>query len=300
MKYLFVSVALAALPTLAFAQTTDVATAAGTVAVPVTPKVVVALDLPAIDDLTALGVTLNGVPDITPPTYLADSMAQGKTVGTLFEPDLESLAVMAPGLIVAGGRSQAQVAALSQVAPTIDMTIANDDVMAQARDRITAYGAIFAKEDAAASLLAGLDASIADGKAAANGRGDALILMANGGKISAYGAGSRFGWLHTTLGIPEANPGLTASPHGEAMSFEFVAETNPDWIFVIDRGAAIGQAGEAAAATLDNPLIAGTTAGQADHIVYLDAAQLYLAGGGIQSMTGTIAEIATAMDPDAS
>jgi iron complex transport system substrate-binding protein len=73
-----------------------------------------------------------------------------------------------------------------------------------------------------------------------------------------------------------------------------VAEANPDWLLVIDRGAAVGQGGEAAAATLDNPLIAGTTAGKTGQIVYLDGAAMYLAGGGFHSVTETLAQLTRA------
>lgn len=78
------------------------------------------------------------------------------------------------------------------------------------------------------------------------------------------------------------------------MSFEFVAEANPDWLLVIDRGAAVGQGGEAAAATLDNPLIAGTTAGKAGQIVYLDGSAMYLASGGVQSLSGALTQLTQA------
>lgn len=295
MKLAVTTLALAAVPALAVAQTVEIETAAGPATVPAAPETVVALDLAAIDTITALGVTVDGVPDIAPPAYLADALASAETVGTLFEPDFEALAVMAPDLIVAGGRSQTQVEPLSQVAPTIDMTIAADDLVAQAQARVAAYGKIFEREAEAETLLADLDAAIADAQAAAEGKGDALILLTNGGKVSAYGDDSRFGWLHTALGLPEAYPDLTAETHGEAVSFEFIADVDPDWIFVVDRGAAIGQEGEAAAVTLDNPLVAGTKAGETGQIVYLDSARLYLAGGGIQSMMGTIEEVATAV-----
>lgn len=300
MKFALAAAAFIALPTVVLAQSVEIKTAAGPASVAVTPETVVAFDLAAIDDLTALGVAVAGVPDITPPAYLADAIAGAEKVGTLFEPDFEALAVMAPDLIIAGGRSQSQVGPLGQVAPTIDMTISGDTMMDDARARVTAYGAIFERENAAADLLAELDAAIADTRAAAEGRGEVLIVLTNGGKVSAYGDDSRFGWLHTALDLPEAYPDLTAETHGEAVSFEFIADVNPDWIFVVDRGAAIGQEGEAAAVTLDNPLVAGTTAGESGQIVYLDAARLYLAGGGIQSMMGTIAEVAAAMEADAS
>ncbi|WP_380053888.1 siderophore ABC transporter substrate-binding protein [Falsihalocynthiibacter sp. SS001] len=300
MKTTFATLALTALPTFALAQTVDVETATGQVAVPLAPETIVALDLAAVDDISALGLKVAGVPDITPPAYLAEAFQGTETVGTLFEPDFEALAVMAPDLIVAGGRSQTQVEPLSQIAPTIDMTISGDDLFSQAKSRVLAYGQIFDLEGKAETLLADLDAAVEGAKSAADGKGDVLILLTNGGKVSAYGDDSRFGWLHTTLGLPEAYPELTAETHGEAVSFEFIAEVDPDWIFVVDRGAAIGQDGEAAAVTLDNPLVAGTKAGTAGQIVYLDSAPLYLSGGGIQSMMGTIAEVSSALQADPS
>ncbi|SIN80523.1 siderophore ABC transporter substrate-binding protein [Vannielia litorea] len=287
--------ALALMPAALAAQSVEIETFAGAASVPVSPEKIVVLDIAAVDSISALGVTIDAVPAVTPPAYLAEVFAAAQPVGSLFEPDFEAIASMAPDLIVAGGRSQKQVEPLSKIAPTVDMTIW-EDVVGEGRARLEAFGKLFAAEDKAAELVGQLDAAVAGANAAAEGKGAALILLVNGGKISAYGDDSRFGWLHTTLGLPEAFPDLTAETHGEAVSFEFVAEVNPDWLFVIDRGAAIGQEGEAAAAVLDTPLIAGTKAGAAGQIVYLDSAALYLAGGGIQSMLGTIAEVTTALE----
>lgn len=294
MKSIAAAALIAALPVAAFAQTVTVQDAQGEATVPANPETLVVLDLAAIDTISVLGVEVDGVPDIAPPAYLEDALADAKIVGTLFEPDFEELAVMQPDLIVAGGRSQAQVGALSEVAPTLDMTIDAGDIVAQAKARTEAYGEIFDRAEAADEAIAALEADISEAAEAVDGKGDALILLANGGKISAYGSNSRFGWIHSALDLPEAREGLDTETHGEAVSFEFVAETDPDWILVVDRAAAIGQEGEAAQATLDNPLVQGTKAGQAGQIVYLDSARLYLAGGGIQSMRGTLDEITQA------
>ncbi|KUF11079.1 siderophore ABC transporter substrate-binding protein [Pseudoponticoccus marisrubri] len=275
----------------AWAEEVTIPTATGPATLPAAPQTVVALDVAAIDTLEALGVPLAGIPAPHYLDYLDDVAAQAQTVGSLFEPDFEALAVMAPDLVIAGGRSSAQVDALSRIAPTIDMTVWGDDHLVQVSERITAYGTLFDREDAAEKLVGRLEAKVAQAAEAVRGQGDALILLSNGGKVSAYGAGSRFGWLHSALDLPEASPGLSTETHGEAVSFEFVAEVDPDWILVIDRGAAIGQSGEAAAATLDNPLVAGTTAAQAGQIVYLDSGPLYIAGGGVQSVMGTLDEL---------
>ena len=249
MKNLILALALA-VPAGALAdivtETVTVRTAVGEVAAPVAPETVVALDLAAIDSLAALGVPVAGRPDMTPPAYLAKAVEGVPTVGTLFEPDFEALAVMAPDLIVAGGRSQPQVAALSRIAPTLDMTVGTQDLVEEAKARLDAYGAIFDRAEQARDLKDDLDAALDETRTAVGDKGNALILLVSGTKISAYGAGSRFGWLHDRLDLPQAVPDLREGNHGEAVSFEFLAKADPDWLLVIDRGAAIGQGGEAA------------------------------------------------------
>lgn len=274
----------------ASAQTVAVNTARGPVDVAAQPETVAVFDIAAIDTIHALGLTPAGVPDKLYVPYLADLDAT--PVGTLFEPDLEKLAALGPDLIILGGRSSTQFDAVSGLAPTLDMTIW-EDLVGEARARIEAYGAIFGVEDKAAALRAALDAKLAETAAAAAGKGTALIVMANGPKVSAYGKGSRFGWIHTALDLPEAQENLDPETHGDAISFEFIAEVNPDWLIVIDRGAAIGEAG-GASATLDNALVQGTTAAQRGQIVYLDPAPIYIAGGGYTSMMQALDELLAA------
>lgn len=278
----------------ALAHEITIETAAGPMQVPHPPETVVVFDPASIDTIATLGQPIAGLPS---PLYLDgidDVKASAEVVGTLFEPDFESLAVMQPDVIVIGGRSSEQAPALRQIAPTIDMTIWGDDMLAQARDRIAAFGTLFDKQDEATALTEALDAKIEEARAAVEGKGTGLILLTNGGKISAYGVNSRFGWLHSALDLPEAHPGLSDDTHGQAISFEFIAETNPDWLLVIDRAAAIGADGEAAASTLDNPLVARSTAAQEGQIVYLDAAPMYVSGGGASSMMHTLDEIISA------
>ncbi|MCT4557131.1 MAG: siderophore ABC transporter substrate-binding protein [Pelagimonas sp.] len=282
------------LPAFAAADTVTVETALGAVESPRAPKTVAVLDLAAVDTLEALDITIAGVPNPVYLDYLDDTAAVATPVGSLFEPDFEALAIMAPDLIIAGGRSSKQVGPLSRVSTTLDMTIRGGDLVEQAKARTTAYGKIFGKEQAAADLNAALDDKINAVSAAIQGKGTALIVLTNGGKVSAYGKESRFGWLHTATGLPEAHDKISAETHGEAVSFEFIAQTNPDWLLVVDRGAAIGKAGEAASATLDNPLVAGTKAGKANQIIYLNSGPLYIAGGGLQSMMGTLDDLLVA------
>ena len=285
----FIAAACLAVP--ALAQTVTVETARGTAEVPQAPQTVAVYDIAAIDTLDALGVTPAGVPDNLYVEYLADATQEAEVVGTLFEPDFEAINALAPDLVIVGGRSADQLDALLGLAPTIDMTIWGDDLIGQALSRLEAYGRIYGREAEAQELAQAFDARLEDARAAVEGRGDALIVLTNGPKVSAYGAGSRFGWIHRALGLPEAVEDVDASTHGEAISFEFVRDADPDWLIVIDRVAAIGAEGERAQATLDNALVAETTAWKEGQVIYLDAAEAYVAGGGIQALSGQLDRI---------
>lgn len=273
------------------AQMVTVQTYRGPVEVSAEPEVIAVLDVASLDTLTALGVTADGVAGPLYVDYLEEVAAGAVTVGTLFEPDQEALAVMAPDLIIAGGRSYEAVPTLAKIAPTIDMTIW-EDVVGQGLARLAAYGEIFGKEPEAKALAQSFEAKLESTRRQVAGQGRALIVMTVGPKISAYGANGRFGWLHTALDLPEAVPEVETTTHGEAISFEFIREADPDILIVIDRLAAIGQGGERARATLDNALVHETRAWKTGKVVYLDSAPLYIAGGGIQSMSMTLDQIA--------
>lgn len=288
------ALAFAALAALAGrAAAVEVETARGPAEVAATPARVAVFDVAALDAMTAIGVSPAGVVSPHFVTYLDDAVAGAAPVGSLFEPDVEALYALQPDLIVVGGRSSGEYDALAEIAPTIDMTIWGEDFLDQVRARLRAYGAIFDRVAEAEAAEATLDAALADARAAAATAGTALIVLTNGPKISAYGPGSRFGWLHDATGLAPAAEGLDVSTHGQAVSFEFIAGADPDWLIVIDRASAIGQAG--GSDTLDNELMAETRAMKAGHVVRLNAANVYVATGGVQSMTMTLQDLAAAL-----
>ena len=162
--------------------------------------------------------------------------------------------------------------------------------------RLAAYGTMLGLEDRASEIAATLESRLAEVRALVEAQGGtALILMTNGPKLSVFGPESRFGWLHTEVGFRPAVDGITDSRHGEAVSFEYVAQADPGTLLVIDRGAAIADGTQAASATLDTPLVRGTKAAQAGRVIYLSPAELYIATGGVTSLTRTLDEIAAAL-----
>lgn len=294
MKYLPFFAAFAAALFALPAGAVDVVTARGTVAVAAMPKAVAVYDVAAIDTLARLGIRPAGVPDKLYVPELEPLKDGAAAIGTLFEPDLEALSALAPDLVIVGARSATKADAVSQVAPTIDMTIDGDDLFAEAKQRLAAYGALFGKQAEAARIAGELDARLAAAKAAVAGKGKALIVMTNGPKVSTYGPGSRFGWVHAALGLPPAISEIEAATHGEAVSFEFIRQADPDWLLVLDRAAAVGSNEQAAKVTLDNELVAETTAWKKGQVVYLPAPDFYISAGGVQSLDRVLSAITEA------
>lgn len=193
------------------------------------------------------------------------------------------------------GRSSPKYAELSKIAPTIDLTIAPTDFVGGTKQSIETLGHIFGKETEAAALAADIDSSIAKTRGEAANAGGTLMLMVNGGKLTAYGKGSRFGWIYDAFGLKPAVENIKAANHGEAVSFEFLLKANPDFLLVLDRDAAIGQSGTAARRVLDNELVAATNAAKNGRILYVEPARWYIVGGGARSLKATADEISSAL-----
>ncbi|WP_239031866.1 siderophore ABC transporter substrate-binding protein [Paroceanicella profunda] len=273
----------AALPAAAQEQIT-VEHARGTTELAPNPHPVMVFPFFVLDTMQALGIPVEGVASNTMPGWLAESYADTSRIGTLFEPDMEAIAAAAPELIITGGRSTAKFDALSPIAPVIDLSVDPQDFLGSAERDALLLGRIFGREAEAEALVARTNAAVAALKEKAAGAGTGLLVLTTGGRMSAFGPGSRFGILHDAFGITPAVPDLEVATHGQAISNEFILEADPDWLFVIDRDAAIGQPGGGAAQLLDNALVRQTKAWQEGHVVYLDPARWYLAGGGLPSI----------------
>ena len=252
----------------------------GAVQVPVKPKTILVFDMAALDCLRALGAQVKGVPEVVkfPPVLEQYASKDYTRIGSLFEPNYEVVKGLNPDVIVAGGRSAAKVPELSKIAPTLDLTVNNAKPVESAFKHLKILGQMVGAEAKADELIAAMQADIDKLKGLTAGKGTGLMVMTNGGKLSAYGPGSRFGMLHDVYGIAPANKDIQVAGHGQAISFEFILKTNPDWLFVLDRDAAIGREGASASKLLDNPLVNATKAARKKQIVYLNSANWYLLG----------------------
>ncbi|MHA7209028.1 siderophore ABC transporter substrate-binding protein [Arthrobacter sp. MDT1-65] len=273
-------------------STVSVAHAQGTTEVPVDPGTVFTFDLGALDTLDALGVEVAGVPQGTLPAQLSAYEGGDTTnIGSMKEPDFEAIAAAAPDLIIISGRVADSYDELSEIAPTIDLSVDAADPLASFTGHTESLGRIFGAEDEVADRLAALDARITETKDAAASAGDGLVLMTSAGEVTAYGAGSRFGLIHDVLGVEPAAEVKSEGTHGEAVSFEYIAEIDPAHLFVIDRDAAVGEAGAAGSAVLDNELVNGTEAARNDDVTYLDSASWYLIGYGLNNLDAMVSAV---------
>jgi iron complex transport system substrate-binding protein len=279
------------------AETLKIEHSSGVTDVEKSPKTVLVYDFGMLETLDMLGIPVAGVPgSAIPPSlekYKADSYPK---IGTLFEPDYEAINAAEADLVIVGGRSQAKYAEVAKIAPTIDLTSDDKDIIGSVKKNAEILGQIFGKEAEIKANVDKLDASIEKLRGIAAEKGTGLILLTTGGKISAYGKGSRFGVLHDVFGIKPADPELQVATHGQAVSYEYILETNPDWIFVVDRDAAIGQQAQPAAALLDNELVRQTKAWKDGHVVYLDSAKLYLTASGLKSQQDIVDQLTQALE----
>jgi iron complex transport system substrate-binding protein len=269
----------------------------GRTVLPKPPAKVLVLDLSALDILDALGVEVAGVPSGVKPAHLAKYQdARFPKIGTLFEPDYEAINAAAPDLVIAGGRSKPKVAALARIAPTVDLTGDWTDPVGTVSRNVETLARVFGKTEDGRAQVAALRADLEGLRARGSTAGKALVLLTTGGKVSAFGPGSRFSLLYDALGFAPAAPELKVAGHGQPVSFEFVAKADPDWLFVVDRDAAVGTRGQPARQLLDNDLVRQTSAWSRGRVVYLDAGALYLTGGGLTALRTILRQVGAALD----
>ncbi len=264
------------------------------------PQRVVVIDFGILDSLDKLNVPVIGVAKDILPAYL-DKYKDDKyaNVGNLMELDLEKINQLKPDLIIISGRQEKYYDDLSKIAPTIDLQVDQQNYMASFKDNMYTLATIFGKEDEVNSELSQIDnrIDVLKGKiAASDSKG--LMIMTTGGKLHAFGPQSRFTLLYDVLGMKSVmqddNSGDKAvQMHGQVISFEYIAQSNPDYMLVMDRDSAIGKTASAKT-LLDNDLVNATKAAKNNKIIYLDSGIWYLSGGGLISTEKMLDDIETA------
>ncbi|AXF56114.1 siderophore ABC transporter substrate-binding protein [Salicibibacter kimchii] len=263
--------------------------------VPKNPETVVSFDFGLTDSIRELGGSVSGIPKAGAiPEYLSELESdEYEDVGDFFEPNFELINEMQPDVIFISGRTADHYEELSEIAPTIHMAVDNEDYMGSLEENVTTLGEILDAEEEAENQLDDIQTRISEVSETVNEADEnGLILSVDDGSASAYGSGSRFGIIHDELDVAPADENIDAETHGQNVSFEYIADVDPDNLFVLDRGATVGSDEEASLnAILDNELVNATAAAQNDNMIQMTGDYWYLSYGGIESTHQMINEV---------
>ena len=267
------------------------------VTVPYDPQRIAVLDMAALDILDALGVgdRVVGTAD-TSLDYLQGYLGGGiANLGTIKEADLEAVMACDPDVIFIGGRLATSYDALSEIAPVVYLSTDTElGVVESVRRNAVTVASLFGLEDKVDELMAGFDSRIAALSAFAAGK-TAIVGMCTSGSFNVLGNDGRCSIIGRELGFDNigVDAALDTSTHGNEASFEFVVDKDPDYIFVLDRDAAIATEGaKLAQEIVENELVLGTDAYKNGRIVYLaHPAVWYTAEGGITALDTMLADL---------
>lgn len=274
----------------------------GETTLPTNPKRMVVTDYGIIDALTNAGIdvenTILGLPKSghVPPELSQFEDDKYVDLGNLVEVNFEAINELKPDLIIITNRLTDSYEELSSIAPTLFLTMPAATYMESLEENLNVLAQVFTDQaDNFNGKLDEIKTRTANIAQAAAGK-TALLIQTNDDAVSVFGIGSRYSSIYTDFGFAVTDETISANTHGQSSSFEYIAEQNPDYLFVIDRSAAINTEGATGAQMLlDNELINSMDAAKNNRIFYLNATNWYTVAGGITSTLSMIEEMETAL-----
>ena len=269
--------------------------------VPYDPQRIAILDMASLDILDALGVgdrvvgTAQTSLDYLQ-SYIGDDIAN---LGTIKEADLEAVMSCEPDVIFIGGRLASSYDALSEIAPVVFLSTDTElGVVESVRKNAGIIASMFGLEDEVDELMAGFDSRIEALAAFAEGK-TAIVGLVTSGGLNVLGNDGRCSMIGREIGFENigVDAEIDTATHGNEASFEFIVEKDPDYLFILDRDAAIQTEGaQLAQEIVENELVKGTRAYQDGHIVYLaHPAVWYTAEGGVTALDVMLADLEEAL-----
>lgn len=265
--------------------------------VPYDPQRIATLDMACLDILDALGVGDRVVGTAsTSLEYLQDYINDDiANLGTIKEADLEAVMACEPDVIFIGGRLASSYDALSEIAPVVYLSTDTEiGVVESVRQNAVTIASMFGLEEEVDALMADFDSRIAALSEFADGK-TAIVGMCTSGSFNVLGNDGRCSIIGREIGFENigVDADLETSTHGNEASFEFIVDKAPDYIFVMDRDAAIATEGaKLAQEIMENELVMGTDVYKNGHIVYLaHPAVWYTAEGGITALDVMLSDL---------
>ena len=246
--------------------------------------------------LTIVGVSKGSSID-----YLQDYVTDDDllNLGTVKEADMEALMESEPDIIFVGGRMSAIYDELVEIAPVYMVyTDTETGVVESTAMNARNIASLFDAEDEVDALLEDYNARIDALASFAEGK-TAIVGMVNAGGFGLLGNDGRCSIIGREIGFENVGVDADAdtSAHGNEASFEFVLSKNPDYIFAMDRDAAIGTEGaQLAWEVLDNELINKTDAAQNGDVIVLEHSNVwYTAEGGVTALGVMLSDLENAL-----
>ena len=270
--------------------------------VPYDPERIAILDMACLDIIDSLGVGDRVVGSAgTSLDYLQDYVTDEniENLGTIKEADMEAVMACEPDVIFIGGRLSSSYDTLSEIAPVVYLSTDTEiGVVESVRKNASTIAAMFGLEDQVDELMADFDERIETLAAFAEGK-TAIVGMCTSGSFNVLGNDGRCSMIGREIGFENVgvDANVDTSTHGNEASFEYVVEKNPDYIFVMDRDAAIGTDGaQLAQDIMENELVQGTDAYKNGQLVYLEhPAVWYTAEGGVQALDLMLQDLETTL-----
>ena len=266
--------------------------------VPFNPERIAILDMAALDIIDALGEGSKVVGMAsTSLDYLSDysSNTSLAKLGTIKEADLEAVMASEPDVIFIGGRLASSYDALEKIAPVIYLSTDNEIGLVESVKRnATTIASLFGKENEVESMMAGFTARIDALRKIAEGK-TAIVGLVTSGSLNILGADGRCSIISKEIGFKNLADDEVTSTHGNESSFEIVVKKAPDYMFILDRDAAINRAGaKLAKEIVENDLVKSTDVYKNGNIIYLaHPAVWYTAEGGIQALDIMLSDLET-------
>lgn len=278
--------------------------------VPLNPDRVAILDYAALDIMDALGVG-DAVVSTAEGTiaYLQsywDKVDSGAitNLGNLQSYAMELLQQSEPQLIFIGGRQSKNYAEFEKIAPVVYLSVTAGDIVSGTQKMVETIGAIFGKSKTETdAVLAEYDISNRVAALAAlskNEDGTAKtclnIMYNNEQNFSALASNGRLSLIVSELGFANSNESYADSQHGSTTSWEAIAETNPDYLFVMNRayitandGSTPAQAAESVRSAMKSELDKVYYEGKI--VVLLNPDVWYTAEGGLQALDTMLSDL---------
>ena len=262
------------------------------------PKRLAVMDYSALDiiDTLNLGGNVVGVSKQENSIEYLNSYIENDNLinlGTIKEPNMEGVLEANPDLIIIGGRLAEYYDELSKIAPVYLMqTKIEEGVVNSIKNNAKTIASLYGIESEVEKKFVDYEKRIKEIKEFSKEK-TAIISIISGQKFSVLGDNGRCSLISNEFGFKNIGlvEGQETSTHGNEVSYEFILETNPEYIFVLDRDQAIGtQSG--ADEIFSNEIIKETTASKNNNIIILENSNIwYMADGGIKALDIMISDI---------